>query len=190
MDSSERVLFSAFVKPTKPVVSYLTPITGISASDLAGALPRGEALQAVQQLLGPDVLLVGQSLQADVDWLCLVKGTHYHSLHDLAETFKAYSKRFSNHVFFSLEHTATVLLGMHMRQSGGGHDPALDALASVRLYQKYATGPRNQLDAARTQLLRNKAAPSVAKELNYTCDGVCMAAFYKAMCTCGQAGVA
>ena len=186
VDGAAVVLYTAHVKPSRPVVSYLTPITGIREEDLINAIAREEALAAVHALLGPDVLLVGQSPKGDAEWLGLEEGVHYHSLHDLSETFKAFNRKYGNTSFCSLEHEATVLLDLPMRHDAGHHDPALDAQASVKLYNKYARGDQQQLERARTKLLQVRPQPSVAKILNYNCDGVCMAAFYPKMCKCDQ----
>ena len=176
------------MRPSLAIVSYLTPITGIAAGDVDdSAITLAEALVLVYAELGPDVLLVGQAIQGDAKWLQLEAGVHYHSLHDLSETFKAFNPKYGNHSFFSLQHEATTLLGP-ATMSEGAHDPCQDALVSIQLYKKYVAAPNSNeaVRAAHKKLISTRVAPSVAKRLNYTHEGVCMAKFMQSMCKCGQ----
>ena len=59
------------------VFSYLNAITGQQAGDLDGAPPLHEVLVSVKALLGPDVILVGQSIDSDIKWLTLTHGEDF-----------------------------------------------------------------------------------------------------------------
>ena len=140
----------------------------------------------MRKLLPANAVLVGQSLQSDIDWLGLQEGVDFARSVDLSEQFKCYNPRFGNTSFFSLQHEAAVLLGA--KPSAGAHDPAQDAQWSVQLYNKFVA-PANSatlLKDARQKLLRIRPQPSVAKLLNYQHEGVCMAKFFKEKCICKQ----
>lgn len=110
VDYNETVLLRKTVKPDKPVVSYLTPLTGFRQGDL----DRGESLESViaevKSLLAPNVVLVGQGIKSDIDWLHLVEETDYRRYVDLGEMFKTYNSRYRNYSYFSLQHEANTLL--------------------------------------------------------------------------------
>ena len=110
VDGNERVLLSKKVKPEKPVVSYLTPITGIRREDLEHAEKLSDVIAEVKALLGRDVVLVGQGIQSDIDWLYLRQGVDYAEKVDLGEMFKTYNSRYSNYSYFSLSHEANTLI--------------------------------------------------------------------------------
>lgn len=104
---------------------------------------------------------------------------------DLAEIFKTYNPRYKNTNFFSLRHEAQTLLA-EGRTGATTHCPADDARSSVLLYNRYVVDAPHELEAAKAKLLSRRPEPSVAKVHNYAYEGVCMAKFFKAKCTCGQ----
>ena len=167
------------------VFSYLTPVTGVRAGDIRDTVPLDEALARVHAALGPDVRLVGQSPKSDIDWLKLEQGTHYKDVVDLAQVFKYVDPYRQNRIsMFSLMHEASVLLEANPEDA---HDPEVDARWSMELYKRYALPGLEKERAKASQMLAAIRPPkSVAKQLNYNCDGVCMAKFYKAKCFCGQ----
>ena len=210
VDKNERVLLKKKVKPVEPVVSYLTPLTGLRAGDLDDGDSLESAIAEVRALLGPDVVLVGQGVKSDVEWLQLREGVDYERTIELAELFKTYNPRYSNYSYFSLSHEANTLLGQGAFGMGGAelrmrkccynncfvsasvpagfiadqHDPATDAKASVQLFKKYYANSA-LLAQAKQKLLHNRPPPSWAKRNNYRWKGVCMAAFMPKMCFCG-----
>ena len=186
VDENERVLLNELVKPDKPVVSYLTPFTGLRAGDLENGKSLDAVLAQVHGLLSPDVTLVGQAVASDIKWLQLVQGVHYKDVVDLAQIFATYNPRFKNTSYFSLQHEADTLLGGVAMIGTGPHDPANDALACIRLHKKYCIESPHLLASAKQQLLRNRPPPSPAKQHNYRYEGVCMAAFFPEKCICGQ----
>ena len=64
------------------------------------------------------------------------------------------------------------------------HDPATDAIASMKLFKKYYNNPV-LLSQAKQALLRIRPSPSWQKRNNYRCEGVCMAGFFAEKCFCG-----
>jgi len=110
VDNREKVLLKKKVKPEKRVVSYLTPITGFREGDLDDGAKLSEVIAEVKRLLGPDVVIVGQSVKLDIKWLQLQEGTDYAKTVELADMFSAYNPRYRNHSLFSLSHEANTLL--------------------------------------------------------------------------------
>ena len=110
VDSSGTVLLSKKVKPVSPVVSYLTPLTGLRKGDLDRAEKLTDVVAEVKALLGRDVVLVGQGVRNDIEWLKLRQGVDYCEAKDLGEMFKAYNQRYGRYNYFSLSHEANTLL--------------------------------------------------------------------------------
>lgn len=60
------------------MVSYLTPLTGLSAPLLAQhGMPFAQAVAMLQQCLPSSAILVGQNIRKDVEWLGLKEGMHF-----------------------------------------------------------------------------------------------------------------
>ena len=74
VDQDERVLLMKKVKPSETIVSFLTPLTGLREGDLEDGEQLSSVLEEVKRLLGPDVVLVGQGVKNDVNWLNLREG--------------------------------------------------------------------------------------------------------------------
>jgi RNA exonuclease 4 len=110
VDINEEVILKRKVKPEKPIVSYLTPLTGLRPGDLDNGERLSVVLRDVKAILGPDVVLVGQGLKSDIKWLQLEQGKDYDSVVDLAQMFKTYNSRYGNYSYFSLSHEANTLI--------------------------------------------------------------------------------
>ena len=110
VDEDENMILKRKVKPDKPIVSYLTPLTGVRRGDLDDGKQLSEVLAEVKGLLGPDVVLVGQGTKSDIKWLQLEQGKDYDSVVDLGEMFKTYNSRYGNYSYFSLSHEANTLI--------------------------------------------------------------------------------
>lgn len=110
VDAEENVLLSKKVKPESPVVSYLTPLTGVHKGDLDDGARLSDVVRQVKSLLGRDVVLVGQGVESDITRLNLKLGEDYADAVDLGQMFKAYNQRYRNMSFFSLSHEANTLL--------------------------------------------------------------------------------
>lgn len=78
VDEYERVLCNLYVRPDAPVVSYLTPLTGLTPALLAQhGMPLAQAVGMLCQALPPTAILVGQNISKDVQWLGLREGQHF-----------------------------------------------------------------------------------------------------------------
>ena len=116
VDKDERVVLNKKVKPTEKIVSYLTPCTGIREGDLDDGESLESVIAEVKALLGPNVVLVGQSVISDVEWLHLEQGVDYSRRVELGELFETYNPRYGNYSFFSLSHEANLLLSPGMNR--------------------------------------------------------------------------
>ena len=110
VDQDERVLLKKKVKPREEVMSYLTPLTGLREGDLDDGEPLESVLAEVKRILSPEIVLVGQGIKNDVQWLKLREVEHFSRTFELGELFKAYNHRFSHYNYFSLSHEANTLL--------------------------------------------------------------------------------
>lgn len=80
VDIEGRELLYKLVKPSVPVFSYLTVITGITEESLRDGDTEANVLAEVHALLGPDVVLIGQSPQSDINWLQVCRNFVYANL--------------------------------------------------------------------------------------------------------------
>ena len=110
MDKDERVLLKKAIRVDKPIVSYLTPLTGVGPRDLTSSHSYEDVVREVKALLGRDAVLVGQSVKSDVQWMKLEQGRDYASTVELGDLFKTYNPRYGNYSSFSLAHEANTLI--------------------------------------------------------------------------------
>lgn len=187
VDGWGRLLLHSLIIPERPIVSYLTPFTGLRPGDLdqgKGAIPYQKARALLRRLLRSDAVLVGQNPVGDVEWMGLEQGTDFERLVDLAEIFAT-----DDGTVFSLHHQARVLLGKRSTRKLTGHDPIWDASVSVELYQKAAAAMAPELETMREAMTAPKnwpPLPSIAHRCGYTIDGVCLSMYSAENCTCGR----
>ena len=185
VDSKGKTVCVQYIRPENRIVSYLTPLSGVRAEDLEGAVSLEEAIEILKSHLPKDAILVGQKVDSDITWMQLKQGEDFADIVDLSEVFKGYNARYGNYSYHSLLHEAMILLNLPDLDTGGEHDPAIDARLSVQLWEKVKSRP-DQLREMRQSLIRNRPKMSAAKRLNFRYEGVCMAKFYPAKCICGM----
>eukprot|EP00884_Botryococcus_braunii_P007760 jgi/Botrbrau1/16986/Bobra.49_2s0045.1 len=182
VDEYEQVLLNRIVKPAEPVVSYLTPLTGLTEELMeSDGVPLQQVVQEVKQILPQHAVLVGLNIQQDVQWLGLREGVDFKGLLDLTGLYQAQHPNYRTPTRFGLAHLSKVLL---QSPTGEQHDAADDAWKSIRLWNLYRQlqDDPSGLQRAKDNLLNTPVDPSFAK-LNPTCDGVCMG--NKKTCKCG-----
>lgn len=86
--------------------------------------------------LSPNAILVGQSIQKDVQWLQLAEGVDYHSLIDLSGLFRVWNPARREYTSFSQDHCAKVWIGVGDRAQ---HNAVTDAAISMSLFNAYRT---------------------------------------------------
>lgn len=89
VDGEGETVLDELVLPGKndEVVSYLTPLTGLSA-DMEATKSLEEIVDLVRSHLGKDAVLVGQSVKHDIDWLGLKMGEDFADYVDIARLFR------------------------------------------------------------------------------------------------------
>lgn len=185
VDGFGKLLLHTYIMPSQPIVSYLTPFTGLRHGDLerGHAIPLAQAISLVKALLPANAILVGQNPAGDIEWTGLRKGIDFEGVVDLADVFQGFDG-----TVCSLQHEARVLLDLPAA-SRKGHDPVWDATVSVALYKKAAMASSVELRAMRKDLTSIKNWPpaaSVAKRCGYRLDGVCLSMYSMKNCSCGK----
>ena len=109
VDEWGRPICNIYIKPDVPVVSYLTPLTGITKEmiDQYGS-PIADALVSLRAHLPPFAILVGQNIKKDVEWLQLVEGLDFASMIDLSALFRVWNPAKNSYTVFSQDHSAKV----------------------------------------------------------------------------------
>ena len=110
VDKNEQVVFKETIKQDRFVFNYLTPLTSLKKGDLDYGVPLDAAVREIKKLLGPDVVLVGQGIDYDIQLLNLQIGVDFERFVDLAELFKTYNHRYGHINYFPLSHEANTLL--------------------------------------------------------------------------------
>jgi hypothetical protein len=180
----EKVLLNVFVRPRSSVVSYMTPLTGITRETLeAEAVSFDDALAMVRRALPTDAVVVGQGVLKDVqEWLKLERGVDYGDLIDLTGIWRVWNERYKSWSVFSQDHLVRCLLDD--TEVNASHDAAGDCVKSVRLYRLFlklkddAAG----LASAHAKLLATPPEPSFSKRFP-SYEGVCQG--NRKTCACG-----
>jgi len=184
VDGFGQVLMHQVIQPARPVVSYLTPFTGLRAHDFEGgrAIGLARAINELKSVLPQRAVLVGQNPEGDIEWMRLSKGVDFKDVVDLSEVFKN-----DRGMMFSLRHEARVLLGKESNEKV--HNPCWDAIVSMELYRKAADATPKELASMQDKLTHQDywpPKPSLARECGYQIDGVCLSMYVAEMCTCGR----
>lgn len=183
VDQYEQIILNLYVRPQQPIVSYLTPLTGLTREIIEGqGIPLEEAVRILRQYLPQSSILVGQNIGKDVDWLQLKEGKDYQSLVDLSGIYRVWNTKYKTWSIFGQDHLAKVLLGWNTENSS--HDAVGDAVKSIRLFNLYKTLQSDPQAWRRAQetVMTAEVQPSFAKR-NPEFDGVCMG--NRRQCKCG-----
>jgi DNA polymerase III epsilon subunit-like protein len=184
IDSSCMPRLNLYVRPERPVASYLTPLTGVTAELLAAqGVPLSQALATLRAALPRNAVLVGQNIAKDVEWLGLVEGVDFGQMVDLAALLRCWNPKFGSYTYAAQDHYASVWLGVQ-RTEADAHDAVADAVISMRLFHAYTA---IQHDAAAVaamaeRVLATTPKPSFAK-LHPEFEGCCMG--NRQTCKCG-----
>lgn len=142
VDQNLETVMDLLVKPSKPVVNYLTEITGVTAEDLEGVTCNLKDLQKkLKKLLTPKTIVIGHSLHHD---LRVLKVDHARVI-DTAFIFQYQNK--PSCYTPSLSNLCKVVLGHDLREEGKPHICLDDAIAAMRLtLSKLDRGLNDPLD--------------------------------------------
>ncbi|UJR07401.1 hypothetical protein I4U23_011687 [Adineta vaga] len=180
------ILFDSLIKPDKPIVSDLFPLSGVRKADLQQAPSFDDVIKKVHSFFTPTTSIVGQSIMSDINWMQLEEGIHYNSTIELGDEFAVFDPRYGNKKYFSLAHEAQILLQIDLNAMGG-HLARNDAKASIKLYNQYLrVRDQMKLEQARQTLLRSPTKIPPYRRLNGVYEKVCLSAFHRGYCRCGQ----
>jgi len=184
VDEMCRPMCSVLIKPDQPLLSCLTPITGVTQEDIdQNGVTMEEAVARVRACLHPAAVLVGQNILKDMQWLGLVQGQDYASLIDLTAVFRVWNPQHSQWTNFSQDHVAAVWLGVGERPSHNALDDATISMSLFNAYRQCQWDPA-QLHAAQMATLSTPRVPSYAAK-HGSVDGCCLGK--RKTCTCDGA---
>ncbi|PNH08833.1 Small RNA degrading nuclease 2 [Tetrabaena socialis] len=145
VDEHMNVLLNVYVQQQQPVVSYLSPLTGLTAAVLQQfGVPLPQALAAVRSVLPRHAVLIGQNIRQDVQWLGLQEGQDFDSMMDLQGLFRVWNDK-----------------------------DARKSMALFNYYRHTMQPDPRAMQAAHQALLAAPPPPSFAKR-NTQFEGVCM----------------
>jgi DNA polymerase III epsilon subunit-like protein len=184
IDSSCMPRLNLYVRPERPVASYLTPLTGVTAELLAAqGVPLSQAMATLRAALPRNAVLVGQNIAKDVEWLGLVEGVDFGQMVDLAALLRCWNPKFCSYTYAAQDHYASVWLGVQ-RTEADAHDAVADAVISMRLFHAYTAIQHDAtaVAAMAERVLATTPKPSFAK-LHPEFEGCCMG--NRQTCKCG-----
>lgn len=130
VNSDLEVVYDSFVRPHNPISNYLTRYSGITAEMLTDVTTRlADVQQALKNLLPPDAILVGQSLNCDLNALQMM---HPYVI----DTSVIYNITGIRRRKSKLSVLSKVFLGQEIQKSDNstkGHNPEEDAMAAMKL---------------------------------------------------------
>lgn len=181
-----RPCFNIIVRPSKPVVSYITPLTGLTKEKVdQHGIPEEEALAWVRRTLPPHAVLVGMNILKDVEWLGLEQGKDFQDMVDLSALFRVWNAEKNSFTYFGLDHVSYTWLDvLRGGANGGAHDAMQDAFASMALFNTYCQVQHTPqlLYQLQMRTLHTPVAPSFAKQ-HPTWEDCCMG--NRRTCKCG-----
>jgi hypothetical protein len=174
-----------YVKPDKPIVSYLTPISSVDEKIIEKyGLEQENAFNLIKEALGPDIILVGHCPRPDIDAIGLKKGKHYQKIFDLNILWQVWNPTFQIYTRFAIEHLTKAVLNVPYEPNS-----VSQALNCIRLWNYYLWC-RTPSHHWRLSMLRRHIIESPRVE-NYsarvkTFEGVCLGAKRACVCSCAS----
>jgi hypothetical protein len=184
VNQNTQVIQNLYIKQTKPVVSYLTPLTSLDEQCLKElGIDREKAIAVIQEALRPDAILVGHRPGPDIRALGLIKGRHYRKIVDLNKVWQVWNPSFQTYTRFTMDHlTKTVL---NIEEPSDAVSAVNNAMNCVQLWNNYLwcrqPSREKNLQMLRRHIIESPRIPSYAAQVK-THEGVCLGA--KRACVC------
>jgi DNA polymerase III epsilon subunit-like protein len=140
------ILLNKLVCPAETVVDWRTEIHGITNSTMEAAISQGQALagweearQELWKLIGDNTILVGHSLQHDLDVLRII---HYRVVDSAILARNVVSVRYRR---WGLKALCDELLHIEIRKNGGGVHDCLEEVLATREVVLWCTRNKPEL---------------------------------------------
>ena len=150
VDAKGDTIMDTFVAPQEKVTDYRTRVSGVRPADLKGA-PSFQHVQALVSVATKNKILVGHSLQHDLNALMLT-----HQKHLIRDTAKYRPYQNAAKKPRKLRDLAKEMLGISIQENaaarGGEHSSVEDARASLLLYKLASTAWEKELAAKAAKL--------------------------------------
>jgi len=185
VDEWGHIVRNIYVRPKKPVVSYLTPISSIDEELVKKwGLMQERAFSLIKEALCPTVILVGHCPRSDIEAIGLKKGKHYQKIFDLNILWQVWNPTFQIYTRFAIDHLVKAVLNVPYEPNS-----VSQALNCVRLWNYYLWC-RTPSHHWRLRMLRRHIIESPRVE-NYaarmkTLEGVCLGAKRACVCSCSS----
>ncbi|XP_055700616.1 RNA exonuclease 5 [Phlebotomus papatasi] len=122
-----KTVYETLVKPANPIIDYLTPYSGITADLMKDVTKTAEEVQQeIRELLPADAILVGQSLNMDLNALGMM---HPYVI----DTSVIYNITGDRRFKSKLQVLAREFLGETIQKNPEGHDSVEDSVATLKL---------------------------------------------------------
>ncbi|XP_046746061.1 small RNA degrading nuclease 5 isoform X3 [Diprion similis] len=129
VDERMNIIYETLVKPENEITDYLTRYSGITKEILRNVTTTlVEVQNALREILPPDAILVGQSLNSDLHTL---KMMHPY----IIDTSVIYNITGDRYRKTKLQTLAREFLNERIQEGRGGHCPSEDSKASLKLAQ-------------------------------------------------------
>jgi len=176
------IVRNIYIKPETPVVSYLTPVTGIDEETIAKyGFHLREGTNILKEALSPDVVLVGHCPGPDIKVLGLKKGKHYRTILDLSKLWWVWNPTYQIYTRFSFEHLLKNVLNVPYEFTLVSR-----AVNCVRLWNYYvqcrSPGHEWRLKMLRRQIIESPRVNRYGRVK--TLDGVCLGMRGSCLCEC------
>ncbi|XP_055688168.1 RNA exonuclease 5 [Lutzomyia longipalpis] len=127
VDEEYKPVYETLVMPPNRIIDYLTPYSGITADTMKGVTKTLEEVQQeIRELLPPDAILVGQSLNMDLNSLGMM---HPYVI----DTSVIYNLTGDRRFKSKLQVLAREFLGEMIQKKPEGHDSVEDSVATLKL---------------------------------------------------------
>ncbi|CAL4065113.1 unnamed protein product, partial [Meganyctiphanes norvegica] len=133
VNEKKELIYHSLVKPKNRIINYLTRFSGITKEMLEDVTTSVQEVQNdIQNLLPPDAILIGQSLESDMKAL---KMMHPY----IIDTSVVYNLTGIRTKKTSLRNLSKLFLGEIIQDGKEGHNPTEDASAALKLVQHKLT---------------------------------------------------